>query len=69
MKLSTDDLLNRLSEHADWCDANEWEIPITMGDDIREAIATIKRYKAIEETTTLTFKANLCGNEMWEFAG
>ena len=63
-----EELLTRLAEHADWCDANEWEIPITMGNDIREAIATIKRYKAIEETTTLTVKAP-CGNGIWEYAG
>lgn len=69
MNHTIEDLLTRLTDHAAWCDANEWEIPITMGNDIREAIATIKRYKAIEKTTTLTFKADLCGNEMWEFAG
>ena len=51
-----DELLKRLTEHADWCDANEWEIPITMGDDIREAIVFIKHYRAIENTTTLTVR-------------
>lgn len=68
MKLSTDELLTRLAEHADWCDANEWEIPITMGDDIREAIVVIKHYKAIEDTTTLTVRPPN-GNETWEYAG
>lgn len=33
----TDDLTKRLTEHADWCDANEWGIPITLGDDLRAA--------------------------------
>ena len=35
-------LLSDLSNHAMWCDANEREIPITMGDDIREAISVIE---------------------------
>lgn len=35
------DLTKRLLEHADWCDANEWEIPITLGDDLRAAAARI----------------------------
>lgn len=62
-----EELLNRLSEHADWCDANEWEIPITMGDDIREAIVFIKHYRSIENTTMLTIRSP--GNETWEFSG
>ena len=36
------DLLSHLEEQAEWCDANKWEIPITMGDDIREAISVIE---------------------------
>lgn len=42
----TDDLTKRLTEHADWCDANEWEIPITLGDDLRAAAARIKALTA-----------------------
>ena len=38
MASSVEKLLSNLAEHADWCDANEWDIPITMGHDIREAI-------------------------------
>lgn len=30
-------LIARLNEYAEWCDANEWEIPIDMGDLLREA--------------------------------
>lgn len=68
MNHTIEDLLTRLSEHADWCDANEWEIPITMGDDIREAIVFIKHYRAIENTTMLTIRSPK-ENETWEFAG
>ena len=27
------ELVNALREHAEWAQANEWETPITLGDD------------------------------------
>lgn len=30
-------LVNSLREHAEWARANEWETPITLGDDLVEA--------------------------------
>nr|DAF99690.1 MAG TPA: hypothetical protein [Siphoviridae sp. ctu1o13]DAG05451.1 MAG TPA: hypothetical protein [Siphoviridae sp. ct1da40] len=30
-------LVNSLREHAEWAQANEWETPITLGDDLTEA--------------------------------
>ena len=30
-------LVNALREHAEWAQANEWEAPITLGDDLAEA--------------------------------
>lgn len=30
-------LVNALREHAAWAQANEWETPITLGDDLAEA--------------------------------
>lgn len=30
-------LVNALREHAEWARANEWETPITLGDDLAEA--------------------------------
>lgn len=30
-------LVNALREHAEWVRANEWETPITLGDDLTEA--------------------------------
>ena len=32
-------LVNALREHAEWARANEWETPITLGDDLVEAAA------------------------------
>ena len=31
------ELVNKLREHAEWARANEWETPITLGDDLTEA--------------------------------
>ena len=31
------DLVNALREHAEWQRGNEWETPITLGDDLVEA--------------------------------
>lgn len=35
-------LVNALHEHAEWARANEWETPITLGDDLTEAADRIE---------------------------
>lgn len=35
-------LVNALHEHAEWARANEWETPITLGDDLAEAADRIE---------------------------
>lgn len=30
-------LMVRLREYAEWADANEWEVPLCLGDDLRAA--------------------------------
>ena len=35
--MNDQDLVNALREHAEWARANEWETPITLGDDLTEA--------------------------------
>ena len=35
-------LVNSLREHAEWARANEWETPITLGDDLAEAADRIE---------------------------
>ena len=43
-------LVNALREHAEWARANEWETPITLGDDLAEAAAQIEaQAKEIEK--------------------
>jgi hypothetical protein len=54
-ELTNIELAFRLRENAEWCDANEWEIPICMGDDQREAA---RRLEAMEkEHSKVTFDA------------
>lgn len=43
-------LVNALREHAEWAEANEWETPITLGDDLAEAADRIEaQAKEIEK--------------------
>lgn len=43
-------LVNALREHAEWARANEWEMPITLGDDLTEAADLIEaQAKEIEK--------------------
>lgn len=37
------ELIDRLIELAEWADANEWEVPIDLGDTIMEAVERLKR--------------------------
>lgn len=40
--MNNQDLVNALREHAEWARANEWETPITLGDDLAEATDRIE---------------------------
>lgn len=42
-------LVNSLREHAEWARANEWETPITLGDDLAEAADVIEKLRATVE--------------------
>lgn len=43
-------LVNSLREHAEWAEANEWETPITLCDDLAEAADRIEaQAKEIEK--------------------
>lgn len=35
-------LIDSLRTHVEWARANEWESPITLGDDLEEAINAIE---------------------------
>ena len=55
------ELVNALREHAEWARANEWETPITLGDDLAEAAdrieAQAKEIEALRNELCLK-----CGN-------
>lgn len=40
--MNDQNLVNALREHAEWARANEWETPITLGDDLAEAADRIE---------------------------
>ena len=39
-------LVNSLREHAEWARTNEWETPITLGDDLAEAADRLENQNA-----------------------
>lgn len=61
-------LVNTLREHAEWARANEWETPITLGDDLAEAADRLENQNAHiaalqQEIETLRNELCLkCGN-------
>ena len=54
------DLVNALREHAEWARANEWETPITLGDDLVKAAdrieAQAKEIEKLREAAALVAK-------------
>lgn len=40
--MKTDELVNRLREYAEWAQANEWEVPLCMAEDLDEAAKRIE---------------------------
>lgn len=54
-------LVNALREHAEWARANEWETPITLGDDLAEAADLIEA-KAKEIDALRNELCLKCGN-------
>ena len=58
------DLVNKLREHAEWAKANEWETPITLGDDLTEAADLIEaQAKEIDALRNeLCLKTDYCPN-------
>lgn len=54
-------LVNALREHAEWAEGNQWETPITLGDDLAEAADRIEAQA--KEIDTLRNELCLkCGN-------
>lgn len=59
--MNDQDLVNALREHAEWARANEWETPITLGDDLVKAADRIEA-QAKEIDTMRNELCLKCGN-------
>jgi hypothetical protein len=44
--MNADEIVRALRENAEWCDANEYEVPICMGDNQRGAADLIESLQA-----------------------
>ena len=44
-----DELINKLKEYADWAEANEWEAPICLSDDLYKAAEILTFVKNAKE--------------------
>ena len=51
--MTNKELVEKLREHADWADANEWEAPITLGDDLRAAADALEAMRWVPVTERL----------------
>lgn len=74
-------LVNALREHAGWAQANEWETPITLGDDLTEAADRIEaqakeieklrgqvpHWIPVEERLPENFRKVLCWGEYFRY--
>lgn len=45
-------LVNALREHAEWAEGNQWETPITLGDDLAEAADRIEAQEKERQAQT-----------------
>ena len=46
----TKKLIETLREYAEWAEANEWEVPITLSDSLYAAANTIEQLSKMLET-------------------
>lgn len=58
-------LVNALREHAEWARANEWETPITLGDDLAEAADRIEA----QEKEIDALRNELCAQDLITMEG
>ena len=44
--MTPDEIVNALRENAEWCDANEYDVPLCMGDNQRAAADLLESQQA-----------------------
>ena len=57
--MQNEELIKALKEDAEWADANEYEVPLTLGDTLREAAAEIRRLTAERDAKWISVKDRL----------
>ena len=50
-------LVNALREHAEWAEGNQWETPITLGDDLAEAADRIEAQTKLQRLPIIPIMA------------
>ena len=55
--MNADEIVRALRENAEWCDANEYEVPLCMGDNQRAAVDLIESLQAQLSTSQRREKA------------
>lgn len=63
--MTDQELIQALREHAEWARANEWECPITLGDDIYTAIQRLEHLPQWIPVTERTPEERVLVNVVW----
>lgn len=62
-----EDLIERLKLDLEWAEANEWESPICLADDLKAAIAEIEEYRRFVPFLWLHGCYDKCDEPMMSF--
>ena len=63
--MTDQELIQALREHAEWARANEWECPITLGDDIYTAIQRLEHLPQWIPVTERLPEERVLVNVLW----
>lgn len=63
--MTDQELIQALREHAEWARANEWECPITLGDDIYTAIQRLEQMPHWMPVTERLPQERVLVNVLW----
>lgn len=63
--MTDQELIQALREHAEWARANEWECPITLGDDIYTAIQRLEQMPQWIPVTERLPEERVLVNVLW----
>ena len=54
--MNADEIVKALRENAEWCDANEYDVPLCMGDNQRAAADLIESLQAKHKQAALNYQ-------------